>query len=255
MNNIKSLRMQQSLTQAELAELSNLSEATVRKVENGQVTPSRNTIQALCKVLCPQNPSALGVTADDYTDQQLLLKQYVHCIPSCMFSPMSALLNIQKKDAVSFFFACLSAYLRTQTNLKNTHILLDAYAASLATTSLTDSLNELERFTKALLNHLNLLAGNQMVNADFAEEITCAKQKLANSRLSSDAAARLQTIHSIFFMLYDNWSIIQNLDVVYLIFSDITLLCSHAVDDHKTRTMTFSAAMGYFLTHPKREGE
>lgn len=239
MIDIRALRHQLHLTQEQLSARSGIAVRTIRTIENGtNENPSPATLKALYDVLHP--------TATDYTQQEKLLQQYADRIPTLMIAPINRLIDNNKKNVVSHFFARMSGYLRANTNRKNTRVLMDALAASLATSSLSDSPSEVESFTRALLNDLQVLSQDK-IKSDIAEQIILDRTNLASSRFSSDVSARFLAIRAIFFTIYDNWEHFQSHNIVYSIISDISILCNYASDDYTMRQMTFDAAMNYFL--------
>lgn len=61
---VKALRRDRSLTQAQLAEVVNLSEEWIRRIERGEGSPSLDTIEMISKALGERPSSLLGGSSE-----------------------------------------------------------------------------------------------------------------------------------------------------------------------------------------------
>lgn len=62
---VKSLRLDQGMSQAQLAEAVNLSEEWIRRIERGEASPSLDAIEAISTALGEKPSTLLGTSGDD----------------------------------------------------------------------------------------------------------------------------------------------------------------------------------------------
>ena len=255
---IKFMREVKNISQVKLAELSEVSERTIRDIEAGRnTTPSRDTLNRICAVISPEDPAAFWDACNDSTDykyEKTLLDSYCSYIKAGLILPMNMLLNPEDQNAVSYVAACVCGYLRGGSGnaaiRDNSITTMDALSAIMQTVSLTTNAVELEAFTRYLICDLNTLAnanGLPQSSVNAAYEII---RSLVESRISMGQVDRINAVRAAYFWLYDNWDYLKNETIAYCILFHISVLCDHAKDTHEMRCYLFYALLTHFLTLP-----
>ncbi len=91
---IKELRMEHGLSTNKLSNMAGLSQSYVRKLENGECTPTVESLELLCQ--------ALGITFEDfvnYKDKSLLQLQAIKIIGKMSDSQLEGFCKLMHMDA------------------------------------------------------------------------------------------------------------------------------------------------------------
>lgn len=251
---IKFLREVKNISQAKLADLSGVSERTIRDIEAGRnTTPNRDTLNRICAVISPENPAAFWEACNDEVDyacEKGLLDTICGQIQPALIPPINKLLNPKEQNAVSYVAACICGYLRGGSDnaaiRDNAITIMDALSAIMQTVDLTTNAVELEAFTRYLICDLNTLANTNSLPQDSVDAVRTIIRSLAESRIAIGQVDRITAVRSAYFWLYDNWHYIRNEAITYNILSHISILCDGAADTHAMRCCLFYAILKHF---------
>lgn len=252
---IKFMREVKNISQAKLADLSEVSERTIRDIEAGRnTTPNRDTLNRICAVISPENPAAFWEACNDEVDyayEKGLLDTICGQIQPALIPPINKLLNPKEQNAVSYVAACVCGYLRGGSDnaaiRDNAITIMDALSAIMQTVDLTANAVELEAFTRYLICDLITLANANGLPKGSVNEVHEIIRNLSESRISMGQVDRITAVRSAYFWLYDNWGYIKNESITYNILSHIAILCDCAKDTHEMRCYLFYAILKHFM--------
>lgn len=252
---IKFMREVKNISQVKLAELSEVSERTIRDIEAGRnTTPSRDTLNRICAVISPEDPAAFWDACNDSIDykyEKELLDTTCGQIQPVLIPPINKLLNPEDQNAVSYVAACVCGYLRGGSGnaaiRDNSITIMDALSAIMQTVSLTTNVVELEAFTRYLICDLNTLANANGLPQSSVNAVCAIIRSLAESRISMGQVDRITAVRAAYFWLYDNWNYIRDEAIAYDILSHISILCDGAKDTHEMRCYLFYAILKHFM--------
>lgn len=251
---IKYLRESKNISQAKLAELSEVSERTIRDLEAGRNTnPNRDTLDRICAVISPEDPAAFWSACNDTIDYKFekdLLDTICSQIQPALIPPINKLLNPKEQNAVSYVAACVCGYLRGSAGSAavrdNAVTIMDAFASIMQTVDLTTNAVELETFTRYLICDLNTLANANSLPQDSVDAVRAIIRSLAESRIAMGQVDRITAVRAAYYWLYDNWGYIKNESISYNILSHFSILCDGAADTHDMRCCLFYALLKHF---------
>ena len=251
---LRHLRESKNLTQAQLAEKANLSDKTIRDIETGRNSnPSQATLDAVCRILCPDDPEKFweAIKDDpDFSQEKDLLEHDRKHIPNVIVPILADLLNKEKENAVSYTISCLCGYLRggsSQAPIRNTSItLLNAFATVVHTAQLSKAPLEVEAFTRYIIRDFESLAHSEGISQLKAEKGRKLISDLQNSRAANLSHDRCAAVREIFFWIYDAWEIICEKGITYEILSHIFILLDTAKDTAELRRILFYSAINHF---------